>query len=146
MCLGGSLGGGCCVCVLGARGACRRAGRCSAGACGQRSLSSAVLVTQRLNLESDINTAAAAQTLPGRAALTHGPLSPLLLAGRGPARPSGALLGGRLQSPHHQPLVRRYIRKNLIGVNRSCLAAFIFRSLFFLLVRSSERFLCHWRG
>lgn len=66
------------------------AGRCSAGACGHSSLSSAAPMTQRLNLASDINTAAAAQTLPGRAALTHGPPAALLLAGWGPR----ALRGG----------------------------------------------------
>lgn len=103
----------------------QRAGRCSAGACGHSSLSSAVLVTHRLNLESDINTAAAAaQTLPGSAALTHG------LGSSSPGE--GLCSAGGCSAPSQRP-VRRYIRKNRTGVNRSCLTAFIFRSLLFLL-------------
>lgn len=91
-----------------ARGADGRAGRCSPRACGQSSLSSAVLMTQRLNLERDINTAAAEQTLPGTAALTQGPL---LLASRpGSAGPSGAP-GQAAAVAHRQRLVRRHLRK-----------------------------------
>lgn len=111
------------------------AGRCSAAACGQSSRSSAVLMTQRLNLAHDINTAAAAQTLPGIAALRPG-LSPLLraagvLASTGSPRRAAAVPIARC--PHRPRLFRRYIRKKRTGVNRSCLAAFIFRPLFFLL-------------
>lgn len=106
---------------------------------GKSSLSSsAVLMTQRLNLERDINTAAAAaQTLPGRAALTQGPLLLGPAAGRGPHTLRG-LLGGWLQSP--SPASRQALpQDNLTGVNRSCLTAFIFRSLFFLLWYSPQK-------
>lgn len=113
-----------------------RAGRCSAGACGHSSLSSAVLVTHRLNLESDINTAAAAaQTLPGTAALTHG------LGSSSPdeVRPVGGSARRVAAVLHRQRPVKRYIRENRTGVNRSCLTAFIFRSLFFLLWYSPQK-------
>lgn len=74
-------------------------------------------MTHRLNLESDINTAAAAQILPGRSILTHCALASSLV-GVSTAIRGSLLLRGLLEiaaALHRQPRVTGYIIKTNLG-------------------------------